>query len=71
MLGRILSLDDADVQTARSLAEEYTQLSPRDLIHLAIMLRHGLDTIITADRGSESVRNIRTISSEHFDSDIL
>ena len=66
MLGHILPIDEADVQRARELAEEYPGLSPRDLIHLAVMLRHGLHEIITADRGFDQVREIRRIDPAEF-----
>ncbi len=66
MLGHILLIDEADVQRARELAEEYPRLSPRDLFHLAMMLRHGIHEIITADKGFERVRGIRRIDPAEF-----
>ncbi len=61
MLGRVLPVEDVDVWRARQLAEEYPALNPRHLIHLAIMLRHEISEIITADRGFERVLGIRRI----------
>lgn len=61
MLGRILPIEDADVHQARELAERYPALSPRDLIHLAVMLRHQIQEIITTDRGFDSVKEVRRI----------
>ena len=66
MLGHILPLDEEDVQRARELAEEYPRLSPRDLIHLAVMLRHGLHEIISADRGFDRIREIRRLEPAEF-----
>ena len=66
MLGHIFPIDEADVQRAREQAEEYPGLSPRDLIHLAVMLRHGIHEIITADRGFDRVRGIRRIDPAEF-----
>jgi len=63
---RIMLGHEADVQRAREQAEEYPGLSPRDLIHLAVMLRHGIHEIITADRGFDRVRGIRRIDPAEF-----
>lgn len=61
MLGRILPIEDTDVQQARTLAERYVDLSPRDLIHLAVMLRHDMQEIITTDAGFDLVQEVRRI----------
>lgn len=61
MLGRILPVEDVDVQEARRLAEEHPQLSPRDVIHLAVMLRHEIPEIVTADEGFEAIKEVRRI----------
>ena len=66
MLGRIFPIEDADVQHARELVERYPALSPRDLIHLAVMLRHGIREIITADTGFDSVAEVRRIDPATF-----
>jgi len=66
MQGRILSVEDADVQKARALAERYPSLSPRDLIHLAVMLRHRIREIITADTGFDTVPEIRRVDPTTF-----
>ena len=61
MLGRILPIDDMAVQQARELADRYPNLSPRDLIHLSILIRHDLKFIITADLGFDEVNEITRI----------
>lgn len=66
MLGHILPVEDADVQRARELAEEYTFLSPRDLIHLAVMLRNGIYEILTADQEFDRVQEVRRIDPIRF-----
>jgi len=66
MLGNIFSMDDGDVQRARELAEEYPGLSPRDLIHLSIMIRHDVNYIITADKGFEQVTQVQRIDPAHI-----
>jgi len=61
MTGRILPIDEMDVHLARKLAEQYPILSPRDLIHLAVMTRYELREIITADTGFDAVTQISRI----------
>jgi predicted nucleic acid-binding protein len=66
MLGRILPVADADVQRARMLAEQYPALSPRDVIHLGVMLRYQIQEIMTADTGFGSVTEVRRIDPATF-----
>lgn len=61
MLGRILPIDDMDIQRAREFADLYPQLSPRDLIHLSVLVRYDLKTIVTADHGFDQVKEITRI----------
>jgi len=65
MAGRILAVEDGDVQRARELAEEY-DLSPRDLIHLAVMRNHGIKEIITADEDFDRVKGIKRVAPAQF-----
>ena len=66
MVGRILAVADPDLLRARSLADRYPALSPRDLIHLGVMLGSQIEQIITADRGFDRVREVRRIPLESF-----
>ncbi len=66
MLGHILPVEDRDVQRARELAEEYPTLSPRDLIHLAVMQHYNIHEIITADRSFDVVPGIQRIDPTMF-----
>jgi len=66
MLGNILPIEDMAIQLARELAEQYPAMSPRDLIHLAVMLRQNIQTIITTDTGFDSVKEIRRIDPQNF-----
>jgi len=66
MLGNILPIEDMATQLARELAEQYPAMSPRDLIHLAVMLRQNIQTIITTDTGFDSVKEIRRIEPQNF-----
>jgi predicted nucleic acid-binding protein len=66
MLGHILPVEAADVQQARVLAEQYPTLSPRDLIHLGVMLRRQIQEIVTADTGFDSVKEVSRIDPMTF-----
>lgn len=65
MAGRILAVEEGDVQLARELAEEY-DLSPRDLIHLAVMQNNEIREITTADEDFDRVAGIRRIDPTKF-----
>lgn len=67
MMGRILPIADHDVRHARELAEKYTALGPRDLIHLAVMIRHGIEEIITADVGFDAAVEVRRTDPRAFE----
>jgi len=66
MSGRILPIEDLDVQEAKRLSEKYPLLAPRDLIHLAVMKRRGIHEIITADSGFDFVSEVRRIDPSTF-----
>lgn len=66
MLGRILSIEDADVHRARFLAEQHPGLSARDVIHLAVMTRHQVEEILTADTAFDKIEQVRRIDPGRF-----
>lgn len=66
MVGRILPIDEADMQQARNLAERYATLSVRDVIHLGVMRRHQLRDIVTADTGFDAIEEIRRLDPQRF-----
>ena len=60
----ILPIRHSDIMQARLLAEkeETFKLSPRDLIHFAVMLNNGIKHIVTTDRGFKSIPGIEVIT---------
>ncbi|MDR7537710.1 MAG: type II toxin-antitoxin system VapC family toxin [Armatimonadota bacterium] len=66
MAGRPLPVDEMHVRQARDLADRYSRLSPRDLIHLAIMLRHGIGEIAPADAHFDTVPEVRRLDPRAF-----
>jgi uncharacterized protein len=64
MDGVILPILQNDIILARLLAEkeETVKLSPRDLIHLAVMLNNDIRHIVTTDRGFARIPGIEVIT---------
>lgn len=61
MQGRIEPMYAADVVQAAVLANQYPNLSSRDLIHVAVMERLGCTAIVTADRGFDRVAGVERL----------
>ncbi len=66
MMGRILPIEESDILKTRRLAEQYPFLSPRDLIHLAVMNHHGIKEIVSTDKGFDNVPDIQRITPSEF-----
>lgn len=66
MAGRVLAVAVDDVLRARELAESHPQLEARDLVHLAVMERHGIAEILTADRHFDDLPGVTRIPLESF-----
>jgi predicted nucleic acid-binding protein len=56
-----LPIERTDSLLARSLLQRHPALSPRDCIHAAVVLNHGLDAIISADRSFDQVSEIKRL----------
>jgi hypothetical protein len=63
MHGSVLPITHEDMIMARMLSDDpaNVKLSPRDLIHLAVMHSHGIRHIITTDNGFKSIDGIQVI----------
>jgi uncharacterized protein len=64
MDGCIFPVSVYDLVLARQLAKKYeaTDLSPRDLLHLAVMLHAGIRHIITTDKSFRNVEDVTVIT---------
>jgi uncharacterized protein len=51
VVDEVLPIDRADAEAAKDLLLRYKALSARDAVHVAIMRRHGIERIMTFDRG--------------------
>ena len=54
----ILPVTEADVMAAKDTAAGYPALSARDALHIAVMRHHGVDRILTFDRGFDGVPGV-------------
>ena len=51
VVDEVLAVDRAAVERAKRIVLEYRRLSARDAVHLAVMEQHGIDRILSFDRG--------------------
>jgi uncharacterized protein len=63
MEGYILPVTPRDISLTRDLSETYknSKLSPRDFVHLAVMLNNDIEQIITTDKGFSSVNLVKVV----------
>jgi predicted nucleic acid-binding protein len=54
----VLPIEREDVEAAKDIVLRYTSLSARDAVHVAVMGRHGIDRIMTFDRGFDAYPGI-------------
>ncbi len=56
-----LPIERGDSLLARSILRRHPTLSPRDAIHAAVVLNHGLEAIISADRAFDEITEIKRL----------
>lgn len=62
MVDETLPIELRDLQAAKDVVLGGYRLSARDALHVAVMRRHGIDAIMTFDRGFERYPGIRRVS---------
>jgi len=62
----ILPVTQQDIKSVWDLMVRYPELSPRDYIHVAVMLNNGLSRILSADAHFDLVDEIERIPPEDF-----
>jgi predicted nucleic acid-binding protein len=50
----VLPIDLQDAESAKDILLRYDALSARDAVHIAVMRRHGVQRIMTFDRGFDA-----------------
>lgn len=62
MEGAVLPIDEADLAAAVALSAQVPlDVEARDLLHVAVMQRHGVPRIVTADRGFDRIPGIERL----------
>lgn len=54
-----VTITSAEMGVARHLIERYDALIPRDAIHAAVVLVHGMEGIVSADRIFDQIDSVR------------
>jgi predicted nucleic acid-binding protein len=55
----VIPVEAADVLAARDLLLAATPVSARDALHVSLMRRHGIDSILTFDTGFDRIPGVR------------
>lgn len=55
IVDEVMPVELQDVERAKTIALERQDLSARDSLHVAVMTRHGITTILSFDRGFDGV----------------
>lgn len=55
VVDEVYPIDEQDVRLAKDILLGYRTLSSRDALHVAVMRRYGVGTIISFDRGFDAV----------------
>ena len=62
VVDEVLPIEREDVEATKDLVLRYSSLSARDAVHLAVMRRHGIDRIMTFDRGFDAHAGIERLT---------
>lgn len=61
LVPEVLPIGAAEIRRAIELGVKYPGLSPRDLIHAAVALEHGIAEIISTNRDFDQIAELRRI----------
>lgn len=62
VVDEVLPIEREDAETAKDIVLRYATLSARDAVHVAVMARHGIDQIMTFDRGFDAYPGIERLA---------
>ncbi|HEV3309241.1 MAG TPA: type II toxin-antitoxin system VapC family toxin [Chloroflexota bacterium] len=63
IVDEVLAVEEGDVFAARTLVQANLRLSARHAIHVAVMQRHGMNTVFSFDAGFDLVAGMNRIPS--------
>lgn len=58
----VLPIERVDAEAAKDVVLRYASLSARDAVHVAVMVRHGIEQIMTFDRGFDTHPGLQRLS---------
>jgi predicted nucleic acid-binding protein len=58
----VLPIDRAIAEAAKDIVLRYSTLSARDAIHAAVMAEHGIERIMTFDRGFDAYPGVERVA---------
>ncbi len=61
----VLPITLEDAKRAREIVLGFESISARDAIHLAVMERHGIETILSFDRGFDEYPGVQRLGEQH------
>jgi predicted nucleic acid-binding protein len=62
VVDEVLPIERGDIELARDTLLARWRLSARDAIHVAVMQRHGIEQIVSFDRGFDGIAGISRLS---------
>jgi predicted nucleic acid-binding protein len=62
VVDQVLAVDRGIAERAKEIVLGYQQLSARDAVHLAVMVHHGIESILTFDSGFDGFPGITRLS---------
>jgi uncharacterized protein len=63
VVDEVLPIELADLERAKNLLLPSRRLSARDALHLAVMQRHGIATIMSYDAGFDGLAGVRRLGA--------
>jgi predicted nucleic acid-binding protein len=61
IVDEIFPIDASAIESAKTLVLGYRHLSARDALHVAVMQEHGVDRIMSFDRGFDAIPGLRRL----------
>ena len=61
IIERLLPIGRKEIVRSLEIQRAYPSLPPRDALHVAVMLEAGIETIVTADKHFDQVREVRRV----------
>ena len=61
VVDEVVAIDRGIAETAKDIVLRYASLSARDAVHLAVMRRHGIERIMTFDRGFDALPGVTRV----------